>query len=217
MSAEFELNAELRTDLGKGASRRLRRLQNKVPAVLYGADKDPQAISLKANELDKALLNEAFYSHILTINLDGKAEQAVIKDLQRHPAKPIILHADFQRIDATHEIHMSVPLHYMNEEKCKGVKLQGGKISHQMTEVEITCLAKDLPEYLEVDMTEVEVGTILHLSDIGLPEGVRIIALTQGDDHDLPIATVQTPKGGSDEDEGDAAAEGSAEEGESDS
>ena len=211
MSAEFELNAELRTDLGKGASRRLRRLQNKVPAVLYGADKDPQAISLKANELDKALLNEAFYSHILTINLDGKAEQAVIKDLQRHPAKPIILHADFQRIDATHEIHMSVPLHYMNEEKCKGVKLQGGKISHQMTEVEITCLAKDLPEYLEVDMTEVEVGTILHLSDIGLPEGVRIIALTQGDDHDLPIATVQTPKGGSDEDESDAEGESESE------
>lgn len=211
MSAEFELNAELRTDLGKGASRRLRRLQNKVPAVLYGADKDPQAISLKANELDKALLNEAFYSHILTINLDGKAEQAVIKDLQRHPAKPIILHADFQRIDATHEIHMSVPLHYINEEKCKGVKLQGGKISHQMTEVEITCLAKDLPEYLEVDMTEVEVGTILHLSDIGLPEGVRIIALTQGDDHDLPIATVQTPKGGSDEDESDAEGESESE------
>ncbi len=210
MSNEFSLNAELRTDEGKGASRRLRRLQNKVPAVIYGGTEAPQSISLAANELDKALMNEAFYSHILTLNVEGKEQQAILRDLQRHPAKPLILHADFQRIDATHAITMNVPLHFINEEKCPGVKLQGGAISHQMTEVEIKCLPKDLPEYIDVDMAEVEIDSTLHLSDIKLPAGVEIIALTHGADHDLPIATVHATRVSA-EPEADEAAEGGEE------
>lgn len=210
MSNEFSLNAELRTDEGKGASRRLRRLQNKVPAVIYGGTEAPQSICLAANELDKALMNEAFYSHILILNVEGKEQQAILRDLQRHPAKPLVLHADFQRIDATHTITMNVPLHFINEEKCPGVKLQGGAISHQMTDVEIKCLPKDLPEYIEVDMAEVEIDSTLHLSDIKLPAGVEIIALTHGADHDLPIATVHATRV-SVEPEADEAAEGGEE------
>ncbi|MCG8672910.1 MAG: 50S ribosomal protein L25/general stress protein Ctc [Pseudomonadales bacterium] len=207
MSNEFTLNAESREALGKGASRRLRRLENKVPAILYGADQEPTNISLYANEIAKATENEAFYSHILTIILNGKEEKAVVKDLQRHPAKGFVMHADFQRIDETHKIHMQVPLHFINEEKCHGVKMQGGVISHQMAEVEIQCLAKDLPEYLEVDMVDINVGTTLHLSDIKLPEGVEIMALIQGEDHDLPIASVNAPKGSASEESEEEAPE----------
>ena len=118
------------------------------------------------------------------------------------------MHADFQRVDATHKLHMSVPLHFINEEKCHGVKMQGGMIAHQMSEIEVQCLAKDLPEYLELDMIEAEVGTTYHLSDIKLPEGVEIIALLQGDDHDLPVVSVNAPKGGADDgDDGEATEE----------
>lgn len=213
MSTEFILNAEARALHGKGASRRLRRLEQKVPAILYGAGKDPQSISLAANELKKATESEAFYASVLTLNLDGESVQAVVKDMQRHPAKGHVMHADFQRVDANQKLHMNVPLHFMNEEKCKGVKLQGGLIAHQMSEVEIVCYAKDLPEFIEVDMEAYEVGTTLHLTDIVLPEGVEIAALMQGDDHDLPIVSVNAPKGSSDDDEadsgdGEAAAEG---------
>ncbi|OUS31746.1 50S ribosomal protein L25/general stress protein Ctc [Gammaproteobacteria bacterium 45_16_T64] len=206
MSNEFTLNVEARSDLGKGASRRLRRLENKVPAVLYGTDKTPTSVSLRANELSKALENEAFYSHILTLILDGVEEQVVLKDLQRHPAKGHAVHADFLRIDATHKIHMHVPLHFLNEEACVGVKTQGGKITHLMTDIEVSCYAKDLPEYFEVNMAEIEAGTTLHLSDVTAPEGVEIIELTHGDDHNHPIVTVIAPKG-SDEDEDAAEAE----------
>jgi len=215
MSNEFQLNAELRSDEGKGASRRLRRLQNKVPAVIYGGKEPAQSISLRTNELDKALQNEAFYSHILTLTLEGKEQQAILRDLQRHPAKPVILHADFLRVDAAHAIHMNVPLHFINEDICIGVKLQGGAISHQMSDVEIKCLPKDLPEYIEVDMAEVELDNTLHLSDIKMPEGVEIIALTHGADHDLPIANVHTVRVVVEEEPTEAPAEGEeAQEGE---
>ena len=208
MSNEFQLDAELRTDEGKGASRRLRRLQNKIPAIIYGGTEAPQSISLQAHKLDKALQNEAFYSHILTLTIDGKEQQAILRDLHRHPAKPIILHADFLRVDADHAIHMNVPLHFINEEACVGVKVQGGAISHQMSDVEIKCLPKDLPEYIEVDMAELELDNTLHLSDIKLPEGVEIIALTHGADHDLPIANVHTVRAVVEEEPTEAPAEG---------
>ncbi|PCJ45017.1 MAG: 50S ribosomal protein L25/general stress protein Ctc [Moraxellaceae bacterium] len=195
MSNAFTLEAELRNDLGKGSSRRLRRLEGKVPAVLYGTDKEPTSVSLRANELTKALENEAFYSRILTLIVDGTEEQVVLKDLQRHPAKGFALHADFLRIDTTHKIHMKVPLHFLNEETCVGVKNNGGKANHLMTDVEVICLAKDLPEYLEVDMAAVDVGDVLHLSDIAVPAGVEIIELTHGDDHNHPVATVIQPRG----------------------
>ena len=213
MSDEFVVNAELREDQGKGASRRLRRLEDKIPAILYGTkSKKPVALSLRANEIKKSLENEAFYSHILTVKYDGKEESAILKDLQRHPARGDVMHADFMRVSKNQPINVHVPLHFINEESCVGVKMGGGKISHQMVEVEVICLPGDLPEFIEVDMLEVELDTILHLTDLKLPKGVTIAALQQGDDHDLPVASVHKPKGSAaDEEEGEGEAEGESE------
>ena len=211
MSNSFVVNAVIRADQGKGASRRLRRLEKLVPAILYGSGKDPVALSLKENEIKKSLENEAFYSHILTINVDGKEESAILKDLQRHPSRGDVMHADFLRVSKDQPIHVNVPIHFTNEEACVGVKMGGGQISHQMVEVEIVCLPGDLPEFIEVDMTDVESETILHLSDLKLPEGVAIVALQQGADHDLPICSVHTPKGKAEDEDEEAAAEGDAE------
>jgi large subunit ribosomal protein L25 len=205
MSQNFELNATLRADMGKGASRRLRRLEGNVPGIIYGTGKDPVSLTFKGNEIAKAILSEAFYSSIITVNVDGKAEKAVVKDMQRHPAKDFVMHLDMLRIDENKEIQINIPLHFINEEKCVGVKIGGGKISHTMAEVEISCLPKHLPEYIEVDMLEVELEQTLHLSDIICPEGVTIVALTHGEDHDHPIAAVHTPKGGTEEEEEESA------------
>ena len=206
----FVVNATARADQGKGASRRLRRLENLVPAIIYGAGKDPISLSVKENEIKKSLENEAFYSHVLTINIDGNEEQAILKDLQRHPSRGDVMHADFLRVDMNKAIHVHVPLHFTNEEACVGVKMQGGKISHQLVEVEVICLPGNLPEFIEVDMTDVEAETIVHLSDIKLPEGVTIAALQQGEDHDLPVCSVHKPKGKAEGAE-DEAEEGDAE------
>ena len=149
---------------------------------------------IKHNLLIKSLENEAFYSHIIHLNVDGVAEPVILKDLQRHPAKPQIMHADFLRISDSRKLHMRVPLHFVNEEVCKGVKLQGGSIYHSMTELEISCLPNALPEYIDVDLAEVEVGETLHISDIVLPAGVESDGLKQGADHDLPVVTVKQPK-----------------------
>ena len=196
MTDAFVVNAELRADQGKGASRRLRRLEDKVPAILYGVNgKDPVTLSLRANEIRKSLSNEAFYSHILTIKYDGKEESAILKDLQRHPARGDVTHADFLRVTKNQTIHVHVPLHFINEDVCKGVKTAGGVISHQMVEVEIICLPADLPEFIEVDMKDVDIETIVHLSDLTLPKGVTIAALQQGEDHNLPVCSVHKPKG----------------------
>lgn len=196
MSNEFSLAVEARSDLGKGASRRLRRLENKVPGIIYGAGKEPQSICFLAKEINKAVENEAFYSHILTLSIDGKEEQVVLKDLQRHPAKNNVTHADFLRVDSTHKIQMVVPLHFINEDKCAGVKNEGGVIAHQVSEVLVSCLAQNLPEYIEVDMADATVGTTLHLSDIQVPQGVELVELSHGEDHNLPVVSVHTPKGG---------------------
>ncbi len=195
MSQEFVIEASLRDDQGKGASRRLRRDEGKVPAVIYGGEKEATAISVSHNELKKALENEAFFSHILTINVDGKAESAILKDLQRHPYKPTLIHADFQRVDKNREIHVNVPLHFINEETAPAVKLEGGKVSHQLTEVEVICLPQNLPEFIEVDLTDVAMDQVVHLSDLKLPEGVRVAALQQGEDHNLPVLAIHKPKG----------------------
>ena len=210
MSDAFELEAASRADVGKGASRRLRRLENKVPAIVYGGDKDPQGITLDHDDLWHHLDNEAFFSHIISLKVDGKAEDVLLKDLQRHPAKNRVMHADFLRVKANEAITVNVPLHFINEEACHGVKMQGGRISHTATEIEVRCLPKDLPEYIEVDMLKVETGQVVHLSDLTLPSGVESVALSHGADHDLAIANVAAPKGGSDD------AEDSAEEGEGD-
>lgn len=199
----FELDVSVRTDTGKGASRRLRRLHNAVPAVLYGADKEPVPLTIDHDAILHATENEAFFSHIITLNVGKKKERAVIKDLQRHPARPVILHADFLRVSEGSTIQVRVPLHFINEEKCVGVKTGGGRILKSMTEIEVTCLPKDLPEYIEVDMLEVELGHTVHLSDISLPEGVSSVALSHGKESDHSVATVQPPRGGADEAEED--------------
>lgn len=199
----FELDVSVRTDTGKGASRRLRRLHNAVPAVLYGAEKEPVPLTIDHDAILHATENEAFFSHIITLNLGKKKERAVIKDLQRHPARPVILHADFLRVSEGSTIQVRVPLHFINEEKCVGVKTGGGRILKSMTEIEVTCLPKDLPEYIEVDMLEVELGHTVHLSDISLPEGVSSVALSHGKESDHSVATVQPPRGGADEAEED--------------
>lgn len=214
MSDEFELNAQVREVVGKGSSRRLRRLEDKVPAIIYGGKKKaPQNITLLHKDLVKATENEAFFSHIITLNVDSASEQVIIKDMQRHPAKPRILHVDFQRVSKNVAIHVNVPLHFVNEDDAVGVKQQGGVISHSQTDVEISCLPADLPEFIEVDMTEVELDQIVHLSDLKLPKGVEILALTHGEDHDLPVAAIHTPKKVVEEEPvAEAAPEGEAEE-----
>ncbi|TQV84797.1 50S ribosomal protein L25/general stress protein Ctc [Exilibacterium tricleocarpae] len=213
MSAEdFVLNAEARADAGKGASRRLRRLAEKVPAVVYGGKKKPQSIAVGHNELLKHLENEAFYSHIIELNVDGKSENVILKDLQRHPAKALVMHADFLRVSKTKKFSTRVPLHFINEEKCVGVKMQGGSISRNMTELDINCLPADLPEYIEVDLAEIEAGQIVHISDLTLPKGVESVALSHGAGHDLPVATVNKPRGSVEDGDEESEEEGSAEE-----
>lgn len=192
--AIFDLEASVRTDLGKGASRRLR-LEGKVPAILYGAGKDPVALTLEHNKVSQAQDFEAFYSHVLTLHIDGKKVEALVKDMQRHPFKPKVTHIDFQRVVAGEKLHTNVPLHFINENIAPGIKNEGGYADHSMQELEVTCLPKDLPEYIEVDMAAVEMGQTLHLSDIVLPKGVESVELSKGEDHDLALVTIKAPKG----------------------
>lgn len=192
--AIFNLDASVRNDLGKGASRRLRHA-DKVPAILYGGEEAPVALTLAHNKVIQAADFEAFYSHVLTLNIDGKKVEALLKDVQRHPYKPKITHLDFQRVIAGQEVHTSVPIHFINEENCAAVK-GGGVAEHHATEVEVTCLPKDLPEFIEVDMTNVELGQTLHLSDLNLPAGVTSVELGKDDEaHNLAVVTVKAPKG----------------------
>ena len=203
--ADFVLNAELRSDKGKGASRRLRRQADEVPAILYGAGKEPQPLSIRHQDLHKACESEAFYSNIITINVDGNAEDAILKDLQRHPARDRIMHADFLRILMDQEITVEVPLHFVNEETCVGVRQGGGNISHNMTSVEITCLPGDLPEFIEVDVEDVDVGSSIHMSELVLPQGLVIPSLQLGADHDHVVVSDNAPKRTEEIDEDDAA------------
>ena len=188
----FALNAEVRSDLGKGASRRLRRNASLVPAVVYGGDKAPLSVSLLAKDLAKLLENEAAYSHVLTLNLGGSVETVLIKALQRHPAKGFVLHADFLRAVADHKLTTSVPLHFINAETADAVKLQGGEVSHTISEVEVSCLPKDLPEFIEVDLAKVALGQTVHLSDLTVPAGVELVALAHG--NDLAVANIHASR-----------------------
>ena len=189
---EFALNAEVRSDLGKGASRRLRRNVSMVPAVIYGGDKAPQSISLLAKDLAKLLENEAAFSHVLSLDVAGTKENVLIKALQRHPAKGFVLHADFVRVVAGQKLSAHVPLHFINEATAVGVKQQGGEISHTISEVEVSCLPKDLPEFIEVDMAAVEVGQTVHMSDLKLPKGVELVALAHG--NDLAVSNIHASR-----------------------
>ncbi|SEK57734.1 50S ribosomal protein L25/general stress protein Ctc [Halomonas daqiaonensis] len=192
--SDYTLNASVRNDLGKGASRRLRRANEQVPAIIYGGEQAPQPIAVDKTSFYKALEDEAFFSSLINLQVDGKAQQVVVRDLQRHPYKPLITHADFLRVDATHEITMRVPLHVEGEDKCTGIKDEGGELHVLANDVEISCLPKDLPDFLEIDITEVALGTTLHLSDLTVPAGVTIVALTHGEDHDNAILSISKPK-----------------------
>jgi large subunit ribosomal protein L25 len=169
---QFEINAEKRADQGKGASRRLRHA-GKAPGIVYGGSKPPQAITVSNNEMLLHLDHEAFYSHILTLKVDGTPERVVLKDLQRHPYRPIITHVDLLRVDEKKKLTMRVPLHFLNEATAPGVKTDGGVISHLATDIEISCLPKNLPEYIAVDLGSMNLGDTIHVGDLKLPEGVE--------------------------------------------
>lgn len=190
---QFELNAELRTDIGKGASRRLRRT-GKVPGILYGSHKEAVSIALDHDDLVHHLESESFYSHILTLKLGKQTEEVVLRDLQRHPHKPKLLHIDLQRIMATEEISMRVPVHILNETSCPGVKDEKGIVNSLLTQLEVICLPKDLPEYIEVDIINLHVGDSIHLSDLVLPPGVKLEILVSGGDPDQAVLSVQPPQ-----------------------
>ena len=195
MSSNVILKAQSRKDLGKGASRRLRRLESMVPAIVYGGSEAPVNVQVAVKDLVKNLESEAFYTQVFALEIDGKNTAVFLKDLQRHPAKGTPMHADFLRIDTSKAIRVKVPLHFMNEAACKGVKAQGGSIHHLASEVEIECLPLSIPKYIEVDMTDVEAGTALHYSNLVLPKNVSIPALELGKDHDTAIAMIKVEKG----------------------
>ena len=211
MQETFELNLQSRNDGGKGASRRLRR-EGMVPGIIYGGDADPEMVAIEHNELVKHLEHEAFFSHILTIQVEGSGnkQQAVLKDLQRHPARPFVQHFDLLRVSKDAELRMTVPLHFIGEENAVGVKM-GGTVLHARTDVEIVCLPKDLPEFIEVDVSGVDLGKAIHLSELTLPAGVALTESTDGE-HDPTVVSIEVMKGGTEEEaEGEEGAEGAAE------
>ncbi len=187
------LEAQTRKDVGKGASRRLRRLENKVPAIIYGGSKNPQSIHFPHNKVSKALENESIYSSVFNIEVDGKVEQVILKSLQRHPYKAIILHMDLQRVSPKDVLVKEVPIHFTNEELSKGIKA-GGMINHTMTQIEVRCQAKDLPKFIEIDMTEIDVGDVVHAFDLKLPKGVQLAMDITDESHNLPIVSIHIPK-----------------------
>jgi large subunit ribosomal protein L25 len=186
------LIAKNRTDLGKGASRRLRHA-DLVPGIVYGAGKEPVSITLEQKELRKVEAVEAFYSSVLNLEIDGAKEQVVLKALQRHAYKDQIQHLDLLRVDATQKLHTTVPLHFLNEESSEAVK-NGGVVSHIATEIEVSCLAADLPAFIEVDLNTMAIGDTIHISDLKLPAGVESIELAKGEAHDLPLVSITQSK-----------------------
>jgi large subunit ribosomal protein L25 len=191
VKAAFELAGEPRAQLGRTDSRRLRKA-GKVPAIMYGGGEAPEALVLDHNALRNQMSREAFYTSILTLKIGSKAQQVVVKGVERHPARPQIMHLDFQRVREDVEITLNVPIHFTGEAEAKGVKDQGGVVDHLMTDVEVRCLPRHLPEFLTLDVTNLELNQIYHLSDIKLPEGVTLVALAGGNDH--PVVAVNLPR-----------------------
>ena len=216
MADKFDLIAEYREDKGKGASRRLRH-EGKVPAVIYGAGRPPRSLSFDHNKVLRELENESFYSSVLNIKVGDNSQAAIVKDIQRHPARPIVMHIDLQRIVEDQVIKMNIPIHYVGADVAIGVKDGGGSVSQLRTDVEVQCLPRDLPEYFEVDISGLELDAMMHLSDIKIPEGVEIPELAQGPEHDHPIVSIHVIKVAAVEEEdaaeaaeGEEAAEGDA-------
>lgn len=192
MSQNFVVNAEVRVDQGKGASRRLRRT-GRLPAVVYGGNKAPQSLSVDHNELWKSLKHEAFYSKILTLKIGGEAEQVVLKDLHRHPVREEVMHMDLQRVLADVEIRMRVPLHFKGGDVAPGVKTGGGMLEHLLNDVEVECLPANLPEFFEVDVSALDVGASIHLSQLPVPTGVTLVELKHG--NDAAVVAIHLPRG----------------------
>ena len=191
----IRLEAETRTDKGKGASRRLRRLENKIPAVLYGGDHEPKSLHLSHNAVIKALETESIYSSVFDLMIDGKAkpERVILKALQRHPFRPIILHMDLQRVAASDVLVKMVPLHFINEQGAPGIK-EGGVVNHTMTQVEVRCEARHLPEFIALDLANMALNDVLHLSDLVLPKGVQLAIDPRSGDHDHPVVSIHLSK-----------------------
>jgi len=197
MSNVFEFVADSRVCSGKSAARRARRAGT-VPAVIYGGHSEPQMLVLNHNEVIKHLEHEAVYSHVLDVTIDGKTEKAILKGVQRNPARVQIQHLDFLRVNMSEVVKVHVPLHFTNEHTSVGGK-KGGIAAHSMVDVEISCLPIFLPEYIEVNLTDLDIGATLHLSDLVLPTGVEIVALAQGADHNLPVASMMASKASKDD------------------
>ncbi len=193
MNLDFTLIAEARSERGKNESRRLRKM-GKIPAIIYGGGEESASVTFEHSAVINNLQNEAFYSHILTIDVDGKPQKVILRDLQRHPYKPTVLHMDLLRVRADTEINVHVPLHFLNEDTATGVKLEGGVVSHNFTEIEISCLPKHLPEFIEVDVQELKLGESLHLSNIKVPEGVTIVELAHGEGHDHTVVSIHAKR-----------------------
>ncbi len=189
----LELNATLREDKGKGASRRLRHA-NTLPAIVYGSGKDPVSITLQQKDVQYKLPDESFYSQVLSLNIEGNAEDVLIRDIQHHPYKMEVMHMDFIRVDAKKVVHVFSQLHFIGEEVSPGAKNEDGVINHVMTEVELECLPKDIPEFIEVDLSEMHVGDIIHLSDLKMSKGVEVLALKQGEEHDTAVVGMHARK-----------------------
>ncbi len=206
MSLTFELNATRRNNSGTADARRIRHA-GKIPAIVYGEGKDPVAITLEHHLMAANLEHELFYTSILDVKYEGQSEKVVLKDLQRHPSKAVIMHMDFQRVSETSKIRMHIPLHFIGEDIAPGVKQSGGTVAHIANHVDVLCLPKDLPEFIEADVSSLDLGEALHLTDLKLPEGVELLALQQGADHNLTIAMINKPRGASDDDDEAAAAE----------
>ncbi len=188
MSETEEIKAQPRADVGKGASRRLRRA-GLVPGIIYGAHRDPQMISVIQHKLNQHLERGSIFSTILTLNVEGKRQRVLLKDIQRHPSRPFIQHIDFQRVSATEKIRTNVPIHLVNEETAVGVKM-GGTVFHHIADVEVSCLPADLPEYLEVDIADMDIGGAVRLSELSVPEGVELPILSQGEEYDNPVVSI---------------------------
>ena len=193
MATEHKISATGRNDEGKGASRRLRRAAQ-IPAILYGGTAAPQSIQLEHEKTWLASQNEWFYSSILDLDLDGKVQKVLLRDMQRHPYKQVIMHLDFQRVDENQALRAKVPLHFLNQEKSVAGKTAGVVVTHELNEVEVSCLPKDLPEYLEIDLSGLNIGDIVHLSEIKLPAGVEIPELKLGKEHDVAIVIAKHGK-----------------------
>lgn len=193
MATIHEIPATGRKDEGKGASRRLRRA-GKVPAVVYGGHQDPASIQFEHNDVYLASQNEWFYSSILDLKLEGKNQKVLLRDMQRHPFKQQILHLDFQRISENEAIRVRVPLHFLNQEKSPAGKTSGVLIMHELNEVEVSCLPKHLPVFIEVDLVELKLGDILHLSDLTMPKNVEIPELKLGKEHDVAVVIAKMGK-----------------------